>query len=777
MSLMIESSAPEQRRSSSALPARTGWTWFTVLTVALLGSPVAAVAQSQASTSSAVSTASASTVPDVAVATRTDLAPTIDGRPDEAEWQAAGGLTDFIQREPNDGAAASEPTEVRVLYDDDAIYVAVWAWDSRAAEIVPGDAIRDYEVTDADAVIMIFDTYKDEQNGFVFGTTPAGIEYDGQVASGGSGGGFFLGGGGGGGNRFQSGAGGGFNKNWDGSWTVASSRDDRGWYAEFRIPFNTLRYSESQTTWGFNVSRRIRRLNEESFWTAVPREFNLYRLEFAGDLEGLDPPFRRSATVTPYVLGSTARDYAGGQLEFGEDVEVGGEAKIQLTQSLTFDVTANTDFAQVEVDNAQVNLTRFSLLFPEKRLFFLENAGFFNVGGGGADLFFSRRIGISGGQPVPIVAGGRLSGRAGGLNLGLLHIETDGPAGTSNMGNAYSVARVAKELPNRSRIGGIVVNRSGDMSGDYNRTYALDANVGIGDQISISSWGARTETPSLDGDDFAWDLTAGLASRDWRANATVREIGQNFNPEVGFLPRDGHRYYQVFAMYHIRPSSIFRELRPHISYFTYRSQRDGVQRGFEESARWHIDNHWQWDSGMELHTGANHVTEGLYEPFAIRGTDVVVPTGSYGGWEAAFVFFTDQSRTLSFNSRFNWGSFLSGSKRTSSADATVRIGARSSATAAVSYNDVDLAEGEFTTTLASLRLGYYFTPRLYLQSLVQYSDQIDSWSANVRFGWLNTAGTGLFIVYNEVQGIEELMGPQGRSLILKFTRQFGVLGG
>jgi len=180
---------------------------------------------------------------------------------------------------------------------------------------------------------------------------------------------------------------------------------------------------------------------------------------------------------------------------------------------------------------------------------------------------------------------------------------------------------------------------------------------------------------------------------------------------------------------------------------------------------------------MELHTGANYVTEGLYEPFAIRGTDVVVPEGSYSGWESQIVFFTDQSRSLSFNSRFNWGGFLSGSKRTSSADMTVRAGTRASATIRVSYNDVALPEGDFTTTLAGLNLGYFFTPRVYIQALVQYSDQIDTWSANVRFGWLNTAGTGLFLVYNDVQGIEDLTGPLGRSLYLKFTRQVNVFGG
>jgi hypothetical protein len=708
-------------------------------------------------------------------AQRTNTAPVIDGRPNESAWQAGPPLTDFIQREPSDGRPASERTEVRILYDEDALYVAVWAFDSRAAAIVPGDAIRDYEVTDADAVIMVFDTFKDEQNGFVFGTTPAGIEYDGQVASAGSGGGGFLGGGANNQRRFQAGAGGGFNKNWDGSWEVATSRDGEGWYAEFRIPFSTLRYGSDQPTWGFNVSRRIRRLNEEVFWSAVPREFNLYRLDFAGQLAGLEPPFRRATTVTPYVLGSSQRDYAAGEPAFDQDAQVGGEAKVQLTQGITLDVTANTDFAQVEVDDAQVNLTRFALVFPEKRPFFLENAGFFTVGGNGADLFFSRRIGIDGGSPVGIKGGGRISGRTNGLNVGLLHLQTDGTLTSSNR-DGYSVARVAKELPGRSRLGAMFADRRSDISGDDNQTYAVDGQLGIGDQITVTSYLAKTQTPGLSDADLGWDVTAGITTRALRANATVQGIGENFNPEVGFVPRRGHRYYQVFGMWYWRPAEIFREVRPHVSYFTYRNRSSVAAPGFEVSSRWHIDSHWQWASGMEMHTGANYNVEGLYEDFTINGVGVTVPQGTYKGWEAAIVFFTDQSRKVSLNTRFDWGDFLSGSKRTSSGDVTVRMGDRSSATAALTYNDVSLPQGDFTATLASLKLGYFFTPKLYVQSLVQYSDQIDQWSANLRLGWLNTAGTGLFIVYNDVQGFDTLMGPQGRSLFVKFTRQFNVFG-
>ena len=431
------------------------------------------------------------------------------------------------------------------------------------------------------------------------------------------------------------------------------------------------------------------------------------------------------------------------------------------------------------MDDQQVNLTRFSLLFPEKRPFFLENAGFFTVGGGGADLFFSRRIGISGGQPVPILGGGRLSGKAAGLNVGLLHIRTDGERLGGEIlrpENGYSVVRLARELPSRSRVGAIFVDRSSDVDGDYNRTYAVDGRMGIGDAFTVSSFLARTDTPDLDGSDHAWDVTAGWTSNKWRANATVREIGEDFNPEVGFLPRDGHRYYQLFGMYYIRPESGLREIRPHISYFTYRSRKSGIARGFVESSRWHIDSHWQWPSGMELHTGGNIVREGLTDPFDIRGTNVVVQPGDYEGWETVIVFNTDRSARIVLDSRFTFGHFLSGDRRGANATITFRESERFSTGLRMDVNDVSLAEGDFSTTLAGFNFGYFFTPRIYLQSIFQYSTQLDTWSANARFGWLNTAGTGLFIVYNETQGFDTLDGPLGRSLILKFTRQLNLTG-
>ena len=739
----------------------------------------------QNSPAGTVNGAGGGSIPTTATAVEVTESPSIDGRLDEAVWRRAVPMTGFTQRVPYDGRPASEATEVRILFDAEAIYVGVWAFDRRADAITHGERIRDYEVNQSDAVVFVLDTYNDDQNGFVFGTTPTGIEYDGQVANEGRGGGRFQGGGFNSRRRFQSGSGGGFNKNWDGSWTVATTTDGDGWYAEFRIPFNTLRYASGDGAWGFNIMRRIRRLNEESFWTPVPREFNLYRLNYAGDLEGLRPPFRRLATVTPYVLGSTARDYAAAT-DFTREGNVGGEVKLQVTQGLTLDVTYNTDFAQVEVDDQQLNLTRFSLNFPEKRPFFLENAGFFSVGGGGADLFFSRRIGIAGGRPVPIRGGARLSGRTAGLNLGLLHIETDGADGIQDR-HGYSVARVAKELPNRSRVGGLFVNKGGP-DGDFNRTYAGDVSLGVGEALTLSSFASRTDDPESLGDEYAWDLSANYSSRDWTATAAAREIGEGFNPEVGFLPRRGYRYYQYHVMYKIRPSWL-REIRPHVSYFTYQSRKTGVEHGFQESARLHIDSHWEWPSGAQIHTGANLNTEGIYEPFQILGTDVTVPVGTYRGWESQIVMNTNAAARLSATSRIHFGHFLSGTRRGGNGSVTFRPNASFSTSARINYFDVNLPQGQFETVLLGINLGYFFTPRVYLQSLVQYSNQIDSWSANLRFGWLNTAGTGLFIVYNDVQGFDypDGLNPDGgrfvesgtlaRSFIVKFTRQFNVLGG
>jgi hypothetical protein len=684
--------------------------------------------------------------------------PVVDGILDEAAWSNASALSDFIQRVPSDGTAASEDTEVRIVQDGSALYVGVWLHDSSPSGIIPGESVRDYNLEQSDAVVLILDTFRDQQNAFVFGTNPAGIEYDGQVANSGQGGGRFFGGGGGGNQRQQSGSGGGFNLNWDASWDVATSQDGNGWYAEFRIPFSTLRYGAgTEQVWGLNVVRRIRRLNEQSFWSPVPREFDQYRLNYAGALGGLEPPVQRLVQVTPYALQKADRDYTGPGDSFDYETEVGGDAKVQITQGLTLDLTYNTDFAQVEVDEVQTNLSRFSISFPEKRPFFLENAGRFSVGAGGADLFFSRRIGISSGGPVPILGGGRLSGRAAGLNVGLLHIVTDEVEGLRPQ-NEYSVIRFARELPNRSRIGGAYMRRASDETDDWNRTIAVDGQVGLGEAVSISSFLARTETPGLGGQDHAFNIQGGYTTRSFNGTLSFREIGADFNPELGFLPRSGYRYGQIFGMTYIRPENFLglREIRPHTSYFEYRD----IDSDFVQSARWHVDTHFEWQDGMEFHPGFNWVKEGIQTSYEIH-PGVFVPAGNYDGWEAQWVFYTDESARLSFNGGLTAGHFLSGSRVNPYGTVIFRPSPSFSASVRVDHNDVDLDLGPdvpdtFKENVLGLRLSYFLTPSISIQSLTQYADRADIWSTNVRFSWLDDAGSGLFVVFNQANGFDTL---------------------
>lgn len=709
--------------------------------------------------------------PPVATASRADTVLVIDGRLTDAEWSASTPITGFLQHEPLEGEPASERTEVRVLYDEEALYLGAWLFDSSPGEIVVGETRRDASLEDTDAFLILLDTYLDRQNGFVFGTSPAGIEYDGQVSREGQGGG-------GGPGRQQSGSGGGFNLNWDGSWRVATSTDEQGWYAEFRIPFSTLRYgAATEQVWGLNLARHVRRKNEQVFWAPIPRQFNLYRVSLAGTLEGIEVPDRRVFHVTPYALASAHRDFLDGtDVEY--PVEVGGDAKIGITSSLLLDLTYNTDFAQVEVDEEQVNLTRFSLFFPEKRPFFLENAGIFAVGTPqSVELFFSRRIGISPeGAPVPIIAGARLTGRLAGYTVGLLNIQTDEALAGAVPENNYTVARVLRELPNRSRVGAIFVNRfAPGVDGDWNRTYGADGRLGIGDALTFDAYAATTETPGLDGAEHAFNVQGEYDARDWNVSLRFAEVGDAFNPEVGFLERAAYRYYRVHVLRHIRLPGVpwLRELRPHMSYQGYFDLT-----GFRESGFVHMDSHVEFANGAFFSPAVNFNWEGLKEPFEIA-PDIVVPQGLYDGFTAEWRFNTDESAALSLNGMAIYGSFLSGFRRGVSGTITARSGSTLTADLRLSYDDVDLPEGRFDATIAGLRLGYSFTPRIFLQSLVQYNSRSEMWSGNVRFGWLNTAGTGLFVVYNEAQsrgiGVDNAWQPLDRQFVVKYTRRFGVL--
>ena len=502
------------------------------------------------------------------------------------------------------------------------------------------------------------------------------------------------------------------------------------------------------------------------------------RLSRAGTLEGIRVPVRRVATVTPYVLGGVQRNFQLGTPAKGSH-EVGVDAKYGLTPSLTLDLTYNTDFAQVEVDEQRTNLTRFPLFFPEKRPFFLENAGVFSAGTPQAvELFFTRRIGIDSlGNPVPILGGGRVTGRVAGLTAGVLGIVTASATGVQPP-TAYSVVRLTRELSARSRVGVLAVERRATRGpGDRNGTYGFDGRLGVGDAWTLDWWGARTQTPSRSGDDFGYSARVAYQTGDWNNNARIVQVGGDFNPAVGFLNRTGgYRFYEATAMRLVRKSEWewLKQWNPHVGYTGYY----GLD-GYYSSGRLHLDiTEVELADGGRFGPEVNVYHEGLQQPFAIA-RNVTLPVGSYDFTALGLDWTTNPSRPLSMVLRGDFGPFYDGTRNGGTLTLTARRGASLSSSLIFDYNDVRLDEGNFTRRLIGTRVAYFFTPRMFVQSLVQYSNQAQAWTANARFGWLNTAGTGLFVVFNdgeEADGYFRWRRPQTRSLIIKYTKQLGTSG-
>ncbi|MBE9548862.1 MAG: carbohydrate binding family 9 domain-containing protein [Proteobacteria bacterium] len=676
---------------------------------------------------------------------------------DDSAWQGLVPATGFWQVQPNEGAAATQKTEVFIGFLDDALYIGLIAYDDNPDGIIVTDSRRDSSLDETDSFRVIIDGLLDRQNGYIFGTNPAGLEYDAQVV--------------------KEGVNGGYNLNWDASWSVQTRISEIGWTAEMKIPFKSLRYKKGdKQVWGINFQRNIRRNNEVAYWAPLSRQWGLSKISEAGSLESISPPAQRNLTITPYVLAKARR---GGELNGTEsDQEFGFDLKYSLTPSLTLDATYNTDFAQVEADEQQINLDRFNLFFPEKRPFFLENAGQFKVGNSQeVELFFSRRIGIGGdGELIPIEGGLRVSGKMGSnTNVGFLYMGAD-EVENATSGNQFSVARVNQELANRSSIGAIFINRNGDGSelvsaaDDKNTTYGIDGRWGIGEFTLLEAWAAMTDTPGLDGDDHAYSLQGSYDSAKWAHSIEYTEVGGNFNPEVGFLSRSEYRKFSAFSMRRIRPDDLWGllEIRPHASYRGYWDFDD-----FQETGFLHTDIHWEWKNGYEFHTGFNMTHDGIKDPFEIID-GVVVEAGSYDHSEVQFYFTTDRSAPLSFNARTTIGGRFGGDRFSFSPGIDYRIGDKFSSSLSLNYNDFDLPGGQFSVLLSQLRLSYSFTPKILLQALVQYNDESEVFGTNLRFSWLRTANTGFYLVYNEIDERVDGALPKGRELIIKYSYLFDI---
>ena len=713
-------------------------------------------------------------------------APVLDGDVlGDAAWRAASPATGFRQTAPDEGEPASERTEVRIVYTRDAIYFGVVCYDRDPSSIIVADSRRDSALTDSDSFMVVLDTFSDRQNGFVFGTSPAGQEYDGQVINeGGRRGGFGSSGRG----EFSRGDAGGFNLNWDGAWQVRTRVSSIGWSAEFAIPLRTIRYpARERQSWGVNFQRNIRRRNETAYWSPLPRQYNLYRVSLAGQLGGLRVPANRPSNLqlTPYLVGEmVARDAAPDRapLALGD---AGGDLKYSVTSGLTLDATYNTDFAQVEVDDQQINLDRFNLFFPEKRPFFLENAGAFTVNAASAsgrslgqtELFFSRRIGISdAGAPIPIRAGARLSGKVSDtLTVGFLNMQTEA-TDAGGAANNFTVSRLRRDLPNRSSIGGLFINRQATgpqaLSNDYNRTYAIDGRWGIGQAGLVQGFVGRTETPGRDGHDHALSLSGTYESQMWRISSGYQDNGEDFNPEVGYLHRPGgFRKYDLAINNRSRPEGFlkFQELRPHVT-FTRFWNRDGVM----ETTLVHNHFMGEFEDSSSVGLAYDMRSETVFNAFSVSG--LAIPPGRYDWSELIPSFFYNRSAPVSAGVRATFGGFFGGRIVTVRPTIRARHGETLNLELSYSRNDIDLPSGKTTTNLTGVRAGYNFSPRLFIQTLLQHNDSAELWSVNFRFGWLQDANTGLFLVYNETEGILDYVPiGAGRSLILKYSYLFDVL--
>ena len=479
----------------------------------------------------------------------------------------------------------------------------------------------------------------------------------------------------------------------------------------------------------------------------------------------------------PYAL--TQLTNFSDKKDFKRNIDGGADLKYSITPSLTLDLTYNTDFAQAEVDKQQVNLDRFNLFYPEKRSFFLENAGQFSIGSPGEiDLFFSRKIGISSnGSIVPIKGGGRLSGKVGNTNIGLLSMITDASdqLQLNSKRNKYYVTRVNHNFNNsRSSIGAAFIGKtiSKDLNElNYNNNvFAVDGIWGIGKKAKISGFVSKSSTPGINNNNHAFKFSANYDWNSWNIYAQYSEVGDGFNPEVGYLERSSFKKpsFLIFKTIRVNDNSKLLEYRPHISGRYYYDSQGNIVTTYT-----HIDTHWAWKSGFEVHTGYNIRKEWVSENFEI--SNLQIKTGEYNNSEIQFVLMTNKSKNLSFNTRSYFGSYFGGYKISNNASLNFRSGDKFSSVVSMNANNIKIKGEVLNAIISGLNLTYSFTPRMFLQSFIQYNNVSKLFSVNTRFGLLNDANTGLFIVLNILKDSDIIDEINNQQITIKYTHSFDII--
>ena len=663
---------------------------------------------------------------------------TLDGTLDDEAWALADSTRDvFYQSIPNQGMPSAERTVVRVLYDDERLYVGAIMYDSNPGALVSAGLEQDFATQDSDIFGFALDTYLDRQNAFLFAVNPAGALFDAQAF-----------------NDQQS-----VNRAWEGEVDVTTSITEFGWVAEVAVPLTTLRFRQADgpQSWGLNFARRVRRISEDSQWAPLTRQFRVYKMSRAGTLTSLDGLQQgRNVWVKPFLNGVRTDGQRANSP--GEKLEGGFDLKWGITPQLTLDVTALTDFSQVEVDEQQINLTRFSLFFPEKRDFFLENDGIFSfqdnrvrnfrLGSGPQNfkLFHSRRIGLSAARtPVPIAGGVRLTGRVGGYAIGLLNMQTrDDP---EHPGENFSVVRLRKNILGSSDVGFMFVNREGtgrSAADAYNRTLGADANLRLaGGRMLLNSYLAVTDEPDATGDRTTGAVEVAWRDPVWDASALVKTVGEDFNPGTGFVARRGVRQGFVTVGAHPQPAiPHVRELNPYVDVNLFsdpgwalesREIKPGLGVAF-------------LDSGiLTMEYTASY--ERLAEATPIAG--VAVPEGEYDFGAFTTSYQSNLGRKLGGKISVTRGGFFDGDRTSVTGSVTLRPSAHLFVEGTAQRNRLTLAGRAFDANLFGGRVRYAYDTRTFLSAFVQYNESSDQLQTNIRFNLIHAPLSDVFLVYSE----------------------------
>ena len=658
----------------------------------------------------------------------------LDDGLDDPAWLTADSITDFRQLDPAEGEPSTERTAVRVLAGPDALYVGVWAYDRDMRAVRATQLRRDADLTVDDYVTLLIDSFHDRRGAFLFRTNPNGAMWDAQLVG------------------IDN-----VNENWNGIWDVAVTRDSLGWTAEFRIPYQTLRFPRGATSLGLNVQRFIRRKNEETLWQSYHRTEGLLRLLHEGELTGLVELRRgRSVELMPYVLGkATANDHdaAGTSLGGGGVAPKAGiDAKLAVSPTLTADFTVNTDFAQVEVDSQVINLTRFPVFFPEKRGFFLESSGIFDFGTQQvAQLFYSRRVGLlEDGVPVPILGGARLSGKAGPWALGFLDART----GSGDEANDL-VVRIKRDLFQRAYVGAMALQRSGPGVAGTERGAGLDVDLPLvihGQNLEPFAWIAGTQVPGVPGTPTAWRIATDYPNDLFDNFVSLYRIDQGFTPTLGFIRRTG-----------------IWETTGHVD-FMPRPKGLGIrQLDFEVVPTWDIianeqgsvfrSRDWQTATLRWIPLGVTTQSDDHFEVDVLRFLDVPtdsfevfrgvrIAPGRYWWTRGELQYLSSPGRPLSLTTIVSFGGFYDGTNTEATLEATWRKSGHLILGAGVSRSRVSLSTGSFTALQTTGRVEYAFNTRTDFLGFVQYNNEAQRVDFNLRFHWIPTIGDDVYIVWN-----------------------------